>query len=313
MSFTRRNFLRNGAAFAASASALPSIALSNTSTHGGVEPTFEPLTPPKNGPIKVAFLISDDFAVIDFAGPWEIFGDVANPHTQKPAFTLYTVSRTGKPVKAMGGLTLIPEYSFDSAPKPDVLVIPAQADDSEPILAWIREASKHTSLTMSVCTGAFLLAKAGMLNGLKATTHHGAYKLLAVNYPHIHVREEVRFVDNGHIATAGGLSAGIDLALHVVARYFGSATAGTTAAFVEYAGYGWKNPHDTGDLFTRLQAEQKGRVCPVCGMGPIGTDIALLYRGKTYYFCSENCRATFVKRPDVFLRSHSDSRNAGRP
>jgi hypothetical protein len=137
---------------------------------------------------------------------------------------------------------------------------------------------------MSDCTGAFLLVKARVLDGLEATTHHGAYKLLSVNYPHIRVREKVRYVDNGCIATSGGLSAGIDLALHIVARYFGESVANTTAADVEYAGYGWKDPHNTGDIFDRLQVEQKGRVCPVCGMGPIGTDVASLYKGKLTTF-----------------------------
>ena len=156
-------------------------------------------------------------------------------------------------------------------------------------------------MTMSVCTGAFLLAKAGILDGLTATTHHGALKILSVNYPHIKVHEKARFVDNGRIATSAGLSAGIDLALHVVARYFGETVANTTATFEEYVGYGWKNPQDTGDIFDRIKAENKGRTCPVCGMGPIGTDIALPYKGKTYYFCSESCRKTFLKRPETFV------------
>ncbi len=296
----RRQFLIESTSLIGAMATVSPIALAENKLNRREQAAAKPLRVPK-APIKVAFLISDDFAVIDFAGPWEIFEDVLNPSTHKPAFELHTVSRSGKAVRARGGLRVVPEHSFESVALPDVLVVPAQSDDSEAVLSWIRKVAAHADMTMSVCTGAFLLAKAGVLDGLEATTHHGAYKLLSVNYPRIQVHEKVRYVDNGRIATSGGLSAGIDLALHVVTRYFGEAVANTTAAEVEYAGYGWKDPHNTGDLFDRLQAAQKGRTCPVCGMGPIGTEIASLYKGKTYFFCSDNCRKTFLKRPQVFV------------
>jgi putative intracellular protease/amidase/YHS domain-containing protein len=297
---TRRKFMIESTSLIGAMATVSPIALAEDNSNRWEQAAAKPLQVPK-APIKVAFLISDDFAVIDFAGPWEIFQDVLNPGTHKPAFELYTVSRSGKPVRARGGQRVVPEHSFESAALPNVLVVPAQSDDSEAVLSWIRKVAAHADMTMSVCTGAFLLAKAGVLDGLEATTHHGAYKLLSVNYPRIRVQQKVRYVDTGRIATSSGLSAGIDLALHIVARYFGESVANTTAAEVEYAGYGWKDPHNTGDIFDRLQAERKGRVCPVCGMGPIGTDVALLYKGKTYYFCSDNCRKTFVKRPQEFV------------
>ena len=297
---TRRAFMIESAALLGAIATVSPPALAENDSHRREQVAAKPLFVPKV-PIKVAFLISDDFEVIDFAGPWEIFQDVLNPGTHKPAFELHTVSRSGKPVRASGGLRVAPEHSFESAALPNVLVVPAQSDDSEAVLSWIRKVAAHSDVTMSVCTGAFLLAKAGVLDGLEATTHHGAYKLLSVNYPRIRVHERVRYVDNGRIATSGGLSAGIDLALHIVARYFGEPVANRTAADVEYAGYGWKDPHNTGDIFERLKAEQKGRICSVCGMGPIGTEIALLHKGKTYYFCSDNCRTTFLKRPQAFV------------
>lgn len=296
----RRQFLIESTSLIGAMATISPVAIAENQSKRWEQAAAKPLRVPK-APIKVAFLISDDFAVIDFAGPWEIFQDVLDPGTHKPAFELFTVSRSGKAVRARGGLRVVPEHSFESAALPNVLVVPAQSDDSEAVLSWIRKVAAHSDMTMSVCTGAFLLARAGLLNGLEATTHHGAYKLLSVNYPRIRVHERVRYVDNGHIATSSGLSAGIDLALHIVARYFGEAVANTTAAEVEYAGYGWKDPNTTGDIFDRLQAEQKGRICPVCGMGPIGTDIVLLYKGKTYFFCSDNCRKTFLKRPQVFV------------
>jgi YHS domain-containing protein/putative intracellular protease/amidase len=297
---SRRKFMVESTSLITAISAAASGASANSSPDRGTKPALKPLKVP-SAPITVAFLISDDFEVIDFAGPWEIFQSVLNPTTKKPAFKLYTVSKTGKPVRASGGLKVIPEYSFDSVTLPNVLVIPAQSDDSEPVLSWLRKAAAHTDVTMSVCTGAFLLARAGILNGLDATTHHGAYKLMQANFPHIRVQEKIRYVDTGRIATSSGLSAGIDLALHVVARYFGEQAASDTAAEVEYAGYGWKNPHDTGDIFDRLKSAKKGRICPVCEMGPIGTDISLLYKGKTYYFCSDGCKQTFKKHPEMFV------------
>lgn len=296
---TRRELIIKSTAVALGSAIGPLEAVGTVLPNASNETKLEPLLLPK-GPIKVGFLISEGFQTIDFAGPWEIFQDVINPKTHRPAFELYTVSQSGAPVKASGGLKVVPDHNFQTAPIPNVLAIPAQSDDSQTVLSWIRKVSAHTDLTMSVCTGAFLLAKSGLLDGLKATTHHGAYKLLSVNHPKIRVREKVRFVDNGRIATSSGLSAGIDLALHVVARYFGVEVADSTAADIEYVGYGWKNPNDTGDIFQRIEKAHKGLVCPVCMMGPIGKDILYRLDGKTYYFCSENCRRTFIKHPEQF-------------
>jgi transcriptional regulator GlxA family with amidase domain/YHS domain-containing protein len=261
---------------------------------------LKPLPRPK-GPIRVAFLVSEGFQMIDFAGPWEIFQDALDPKTDKPAFEVFTVSRTGAPIEASGGLKVTPDHSFGNAPAFHVLVIPAQGDMGPEVLAWVRKVSAHTDLTMSVCTGAFLLAKAGLLDGLPATTHHDFYDALAVEHPKIKVREKVRFVDVGQIATASGLSSGIDLALHVVARYFGAAAAERTAVFVEHMGHGWKDPQDTGDLFTRIERAQVGLKCPVCHMGLTGKAISTRYRGKSYYFCSDECRKTFLKQPGRFV------------
>lgn len=262
---------------------------------------LKPLSPPKDRPIRVAFLISEPFQVIDFAGPWEVFSQIWNPQTEKRAFELYTVSASGAPIKASGGLKVIPDYDFLDAPIPDVLVVPAQGDDSKPVMEWLRKVHGHTQVTMSVCTGAFLLAKAGMLDGREATTFHNAYKSMAIEHPKVKLRKQVRFVDTGHVATSSGLSAGIDLALHIVARYFGYAMADSTAADLEYVGYGWKYPDDTGDLFKRIAALRKGPICPVCDMGPVGKEISHKFKGATYYFCSEGCKKRFVDSPDKYL------------
>ena len=152
--------------------------------------------------------------------------------------------------------------------------------------------------------GAVDLESSGLLDGLEATTFHDAYKLMSVDHPKVKLKRQVRFVDNGHISTSSGLSAGIDLALHIVARYYGHQIADETAATLEYVGYGWKNPSDTGDLFPRIATQRKGPICPVCDMGPVGKGISYAYKGKTYYFCSEGCKKKFAKAPEKYLASN---------
>jgi len=110
------------------------------------------------------------------------------------------------------------------------------------MLEWIRKSTKSTDVTMSVCTGAFVLAKTGLLSGKSMTTHHDAYKELAMQFPDITVKRGARFVEEGNLASSGGLSSGIDLALRVVERYYGLETTLKTANHLEYKGQGWMNP-----------------------------------------------------------------------
>src|SRR5262249_55265523 len=146
-------------------------------------------------------------------GPWEVFQGVMVPSRgtsmddQMP-FRLYTVAADTKPLRASGGLQIVPDYAFANAPAPKVIVIPAQKGGPE-AESWIRTASKSTDVTMSVCTGAFLLARSGLLAGKSATTHHSAYKSLAMEFPDVAVKRGVRFVDEGSVASAGGLSSGM--------------------------------------------------------------------------------------------------------
>jgi transcriptional regulator GlxA family with amidase domain len=200
-----------------------------------------PLVPPAKGTIPVAFVISDGAVVIDFAGPWEVFQDVHD--AQHDLFNLYTVAETTKPVTASAGLKVVPDYTFQTAPLPKVVVIPAQDGVSPAMLDWIRKSAKTADLTMSVCTGAFVLAKTGLLSGKAATTHHGAYSDFAMQFPDIQLKRGARFVEDGNLASAGGLSSGIDLALHVVERYYGREQARRAAYRMEYQGQGWLDPN----------------------------------------------------------------------
>ena len=113
--------------------------------------------------------------MIDFAGPWEVFQDVMVPGRTDHPFRLYTVSESTSPIHTSGGMKIVPDYNFENAPAPKVIVIPAQSSPSEATLEWIRKSTKTTDVTMSVCTGAFVLAKTGLLSGKAATTYHGAF------------------------------------------------------------------------------------------------------------------------------------------
>src|SRR6202043_826237 len=120
-------------------------------------------------------------------------------------FRLYTVSDTTSPIHAGGGMQIIPDYSFDNAPTPKVVVIPAQSKPSEAMLKWIRESAKNTDVTMSVCTGAFVLAKTGLLSGKSATTFHAAFNSFAMEFPDIKLKRGARFVEDGNLSSAGGV------------------------------------------------------------------------------------------------------------
>ena len=202
------------------------------------------LQPPAKGKISVAFVISQYATVIDFAGPWEVFQDVHVPargegHDEQMPFQLYTVSEKTEPLRATAGLQLIPDYTFESAPAPRVVVIGAQAGKSKAMYDWLVKTSKTADVVMSVCTGAFHLARAGLLDGREATTHHDFTTRLAQEFPAVKVKRGLRFIEGERISTAGGLTSGIDLALRVVERYFGREAATTTARYMEYQSTGW--------------------------------------------------------------------------
>ena len=267
-----------------------------------------PLKPPAEGSIPVAFLISEGAQVIDFTGPWEVFQDVMVPGRTDHPFRLYTVSESTSPIRASGGMKIVPDYTLENAPSPKVIVIPAQSPPSQATLEWIRRSAKSADVTMSVCTGAFVLAKTGLLSGKGATTYHGAFVRFTNDFPDIQLKRGARFVEAGNLATAGGLSSGIDLALRVVERYFGREVAQQTAYDLEYQGQGWMNP-DSNQLYATTPVSTAGRiVCPVCGMNvDRATASKSVYEGKTYYFCSDDDKKTFDATPDKFVKTDKKS------
>jgi transcriptional regulator GlxA family with amidase domain len=260
------------------------------------------LKPPSSGSIPVAFVISEGAVVIDFCGPWEVFRDVMVPGGQDHPFRLYTVSDKTSAIRVGGGMKVLPDYTFANAPAPKVIVIPAQHEPSPAMLEWIRENSKNADLTMSVCTGAFVLAKTGLLSGKSATTFHGAFRPFAIEFPDVHLKRGARFVEDGNVATAGGLSSGIDLALHVVERYFGHEVAQKTAYELEYQGQGWMNA-DSNQVYASMPVSTADHpLCLVCGMDvdPKSSPKSV-FNGKTYYFCSDDDKKTFDAAPDKFV------------
>jgi len=206
-------------------------------------------TPPKNGTIKVAFIMSEGVTVIDFAGPWDVFesvhlGDDRKIEAAKP-FELFTVAPTKAPLHTSGsnrpGMTITPDYDFSDAPIPDIVVVAAQRGGPG-FSEWLQKVHAQNKIIMSVCTGAGKLAKAGLLDGKQATTHHWFFDRITNGYPTVSVVKEVRFVEADPIVfTAGGEASGIDLALHIVSELFGQKEAQNAADFMEYQGEGWKS------------------------------------------------------------------------
>ena len=187
-------------------------------------------------PRNLAILIFDGVQIIDYTGPYETFGHVYS--NDRPSFNIYTVSEKANPITTAMGMSVNPKYSFENAPKPDVLLVPGGGVEgqveSPTVIKWIQDKAKDAEIVLSVCNGAFILAKAGLLDGLEATTTSNLIPMLRKAAPKVKVVDDRRFVDNGKIITAAGLSSGIDGSLHVIEKLFGRGTAQMAALGMEY-------------------------------------------------------------------------------
>ena len=186
----------------------------------------------------LVILLFDDVEVLDFCGPFEVFS-VANYFGATPAFRVITAAEKAGPVLAKNGLSVNPEQQLENCPAPNIFFVPGgqgtRREMNNPVMIdWIKKAAVDAELILSVCTGSLLLAKAGLLDGLAATTHHGAIDLLRKAAPRTEIRQECRFVDNGRIVCSAGIAAGIDMSLHIVARLLGNSVAQQTATYMEY-------------------------------------------------------------------------------
>ncbi len=191
----------------------------------------------------VAIFLYNQVEVLDFAGPFEVFHTASRVSQRQspkstPPFTVFTLAETARPISARGELTVSPQYAFDHHPKPDVLLIPGgiinEVRKNSTVIDWIGKQAETASITASVCTGAFLLAEAGLLTGRTVTTHWEDMAALRATYPQVTAVEQSRWIDEGSIVTAAGISAGIDMSLHLVERLADLKLAQLTARQMEY-------------------------------------------------------------------------------
>ncbi len=192
---------------------------------------------PQDRKIRVAFTLAAGTQVIDVAGPWEVFQDVLIEG--ECPFELYTVGANVDMILMSGGMQVVPNFSVENAPQPDIILSPAHSNCLS-INRWLRLASAEAAIVSSVCTGVNHLAEAGLLDGLTVTTYHSWFDGFVEKYPKVKVHREQRFIDQGHVITAGGMTACIDMSLHIVKRYFGHGVAQNTAKLLEYEGNGWR-------------------------------------------------------------------------
>jgi transcriptional regulator GlxA family with amidase domain len=178
--------------------------------------------------LTICFYLQDGVEVLDFAGPMEVFSYAG--------FDVFTVSKTKKTIVSQGILKVIPDYDIHDAPKADILAFfggnASAASGDKEVISWVK--NQKPDYYFSVCTGAFILGRAGVLDNLTATTFHSSIEALKTEFPKAKILSDVRFVDNGNVITTAGISAGIDGALHLVSKLKGEEVARNTAYYMEY-------------------------------------------------------------------------------
>jgi transcriptional regulator GlxA family with amidase domain len=192
---------------------------------------------------RVGILIFPEVEVLDFCGPFEVFSvtrlDDARRREDPSPFAVSLIAEGSEPITASGGLRVLPDHTLASCPALDLLVVPGgwgtrAALNNAPLIDWIAARGRQVRTLTSVCTGAMLLGRAGLLDGRRATTHWRSLDWLQESYPTVAVERALHVVEDGDLLTSAGISAGIDMALRVVARYYGEAVARATARHMEY-------------------------------------------------------------------------------
>jgi len=192
---------------------------------------------------QVGILIFEDVEVLDFCGPFEVFSATRlneEKRREEPSpFNVFLVAETKNLIVTAGGMKVIPDYGLNDCPSLDILVVPGgwgtrKEMNNGLLLSWIAERAKKVETLASVCTGSLLLGKAGLLEGKRATTHWRSLDWMSELFPKTKVEKGLHFVEDGNLVTSAGISAGIDMALKVVARYFGESVARATAKHMEY-------------------------------------------------------------------------------
>lgn len=188
--------------------------------------------------LNVGIFIFNDVELLDFAGPYEVFSVASEMHDYK-YFSVFTISENGDMIKTVNGLKVQPDYSFDTHPNMDILLIPGGVGSRKLIknarvLDWVNKNYLSSEITCSVCSGALVLGKLGLLDNLISTTHHQVIDLLKEISPLTNIDKGKRYIDNGKIMTSAGISAGIDLALHIVNKVYGIEAEQKTIEHMEY-------------------------------------------------------------------------------
>ncbi|GAB3641691.1 DJ-1/PfpI family protein [Spirosoma arcticum] len=286
-------------------------------------------TESKSPRMKVAILLYPGVELLDFAGPTEVF-------SLMDGATVFTVAPEPGPLTVMKKtLTVQPDYSLANCPKPDILVVPGASPDhiqamvaNKALMKWIRQVSSKTQITMSVCTGAYLLANVGLLDNKTVTTHWASTEMLQQMTPRAKVMEHVRFVDQGSVVTTAGVSAGIDGALQVVSRLKGAEAARSIARIMEYdnwhpgsglvigkkAGVSAVKHRPSQGVPTAVKVTKPINVKaamlssdtdPVCHMSvSSGVADTAHYAGKRFGFCSKICKQRFGQNPTAYMKRY---------
>ena len=192
---------------------------------------------------KVGILVFPEVEVLDFCGPFEIFSvtqlNEERRREEPSPYEVVLVAERKETVIATGGLKVVPDHSLDDCPPLDVLVVPGgwgtrREMTNDRLITWVAERGCQVTTLTSVCTGSLLLGKAGLLDGKRATTHWRVLEEIRGWFPAVNVIDDQHVVEEGNVITSAGISAGIDMALRVVARHHGDAVARTTARYMEY-------------------------------------------------------------------------------
>lgn len=232
--------------FAATLAAAAAGGAGSACAQGAATAPLSRIAPPASGSIRVAFLVDRFHNIMDLASGWEPF---AAARIGEQRFERYTVSPVRETLR-LGGVQMLPDYTLDDAPQPHIVWMGAQGAfpydqdntaSNEAKSAWLRRVEPQAQLIASTCTGAFVLARSGLIDGKMATTHHDYYEDFASQFPQVQLVRDRRFVDNGKFVSGGGLTSGVDAALHIIARYGGDEEAQRVATYIEHYSDGWRS------------------------------------------------------------------------
>ena len=193
--------------------------------------------------VNIAIYLYDQIEVLDFAGPFEVFSTASRMHASEnkdanPLFEVFTLSESGEAIHARGQLQVVPQYSIKAHPPIDLLIVPGGIVEEQiqraNVIQWIQQQAQVAKISAAICTGSFLFAQANLLDGRAATTHWEDIPDFERSFPDLDVRKDVRWVDTGDVLTSAGISAGIDMSLHLVERLASRSLAEKTARQMDF-------------------------------------------------------------------------------